>query len=177
MRITYTFMALLLFIPVDVLSKSTTATVNLSVKFREFTCNIASSRGSNLSFGDVNITTLTLTEGPEIEADLTLTCRLDSATPELTGNNAITALQSANLRFTSPVSIGGSGGAFLDAGHNVAILPFFNNARMQFNSDYNLKTLSGSGYKLKFKLVKKSSSGTISSGSVSVLLNAELTYT
>ncbi len=177
MRITYTFMALLLFIPVDVLSKSTTATVNLSVKFREFTCNIASSRGSNLSFGDVNITTLTLTEGPEIEADLTLTCRLDSATPELTGNNAITALQSANLRFTSPVSTGGSGGAFLDAGHNVAILPFFNNARMQFNSDYNLKTLSGSGYKLKFKLVKKSSSGTISSGSVSVLLNAELTYT
>lgn len=177
MRITYTFMALLLFIPVDVLSKSTTATVNLSVKFREFTCNIASSRGSNLSFGDVNITTLTLTEGPEIEADLTLTCRLDSATPELTGNNAITALQSANLRFTSPVSTGGSGGAFLDAGHNVAILPFINNARMQFNSDYNLKTLSGSGYKLKFKLVKKSSSGTISSGSVSVLLNAELTYT
>ena len=177
MRITYTFMALLLFIPVDVLSKSTTATVNLSVKFREFTCNIASSRGSNLSFGDVNITTLTLTEGPEIEADLTLTCRLDSATPELTGNNAITALQSANLRFTSPVSTGGSGGAFLDAGHNVAILPFFNNARMQFNSDYNLKTLSGSGYKLKFKLVKKSSSGTISSGSVSVVLNAELTYT
>lgn len=177
MRITYTFMALLLFIPVDVQSKSTTATVNLSVKFREFTCNIASSRGSNLSFGDVNITTLTLTEGPEIEADLTLTCRLDNATPELTGNNAITALQSANLRFTSPVSTGGSGGAFLDAGHNVAILPFFNNARMQFNSDYNLKTLSGSGYQLKFKLVKKSSSGTISSGSVSVVLNAELTYT
>ncbi|CAD5352175.1 fimbrial protein [Citrobacter freundii] len=177
MRITYTFMALLLFIPVDVLSKSTTATVNLSVKFREFTCNITSSRGNNLSFGDVNITTLTLTEGPEIEADLTLTCRLDSATPELTGNNAVTALQSANLRFTSPVSTGGSGGAFLDAGHNVAILPFFNNARMQFNSDYNLKALSGSGYKLKFKLVKKSSSGTISSGSVSVVLNAELTYT
>ncbi|EPM1687737.1 fimbrial protein [Citrobacter freundii] len=170
-------MALLLFIPVDVLSKSTTAAVNLSVKFREFTCNITSSRGNNLSFGDVNITTLTLTEGPEIEADLTLTCRLDSATPELTGNNAVTALQSANLRFTSPVSTGGSGGAFLDAGHNVAILPFFNNARMQFNSDYNLKALSGSGYKLKFKLVKKSSSGTISSGSVSVVLNAELTYT
>ncbi|KWZ91482.1 hypothetical protein HMPREF3212_01676 [Citrobacter freundii] len=48
---------------------------------------------------------------------------------------------------------------------------------MQFNSDYNLKALSGSGYKLKFKLVKKSSSGTISSGSVSVVLNAELTYT
>ncbi|MGV4237989.1 fimbrial protein [Citrobacter freundii] len=177
MRVILVLLSLLCFITIEASAKVTSTTVALSVKFREFTCNITSSRGNNLSFGDVNITTLTLTEGPEIEADLTLMCRLDSATPELTGNNAVTALQSANLRFTSPVSTGGSGGAFLDAGHNVAILPFFNNARMQFNSDYNLKALSGSGYKLKFKLVKKSSSGTISSGSVSVVLNAELTYT
>lgn len=177
MRVILVLLSLLCIITIEASAKVTSTTVALSVKFREFTCNIASSRGNNLSFGDVNITTLTLTEGPEIEADLTLTCRLDSATPELTGNNAVTALQSANLRFTSPVSTGGSGGTFLDAGHNVAILPFFNNSRMQFNSDYNLKALSGSGYKLKFKLVKKSSSGTISSGSVSVVLNAELTYT
>lgn len=177
MRVMLVCLSLLCFVTVEAAAKITSTTINLSVKFREFTCNIASSRGSNLSFGNVNITTLTLTEGPEIESDLTLTCRLDTSMPELSGNNAISALQSANLRFSSPASTAGTGGDFLDAGHNVAILPFFNNARMQFNSDYNLKNLSGSGYKIKFKLVKKSSNGTISSGTVSVVLNAELTYT
>ncbi|EDW6064638.1 fimbrial protein [Salmonella enterica subsp. enterica serovar Oslo] len=177
MRIILVFLSLLCFFSVEASAKITSATINLSVKFREFTCNIASSRGSNLNFGNINITTLTLTEGPEIESNLMLTCRLDTSMPEITGNNVISALQSANLRFSSPASTGGSGNAFLDAGHNVAILPFFNDTRMKFNSDYNLKNLSGSDYKLKFKLVKKNSSGTISSGKVSVVLNAQLTYT
>ena len=171
------FMCLLFFNSESVLAKQTTTTINISVKFREFTCNIVSSRGSSLSFGDVSSTTLTTTSGPEIESDLTLTCRLDASAPELTGSNATSAIQSANLRFTSPASATGAGGDFLDVGNNVAILPFFNNARMRFNNDYNLKTLGASGYKLKFQLVKKSSAGEISAGQVSVVLNAELTYT
>lgn len=157
-------------------AKQTNTTVNFSVKFGEHTCNIASSGGNNLSFGDVNIATLTTTSGPEIESELTLNCRLDATTPELSGNNALSALQSANLRFTSPVGSPGVGGDFLDGGHNVAILPFFNNTRMHLNADYNLKNLSASAYKMRFQLVKKSSSGTVSTGTVSVVLNAELTY-
>lgn len=177
MRILIIFIFILFFPSEEVLAKEATIHINFSVKFREFTCNIVSSRGNNLSFGDVNISRLTLTSGPEIESGLKLACRLDTSTPELVGSDAASALQSANLRFTSPVSASGNGGDFLDAGHNVAILPFFNNTRMRLNTDYNLKSFSGSEYKLKFQLVKKSSSEAISIGTVSVVLNAELTYT
>ncbi|EIT5672697.1 fimbrial protein [Salmonella enterica] len=169
----------MLFFPpsVGLYAKQTSTTVNFSVKFGEHTCNIASSGGNNLNFGDVNISTLTTTNGPEIESELILSCRLDATTPELSGSNALSALKTANLRFTSPVGTPGSGGDFLDGGHNVAILPFFNNTRMQLNTDYNLKSFSASKYKMRFQLVKKSSSGTVSTGTVSVVLNAELTYT
>lgn len=162
--------------PGDLYAKQTSTTINFSVKFGEYTCNIASSGGNNLSFGDVNIATLTTTSGPEIESDLTLSCRQDATTPELSGSNALSALQSANLRFTSPVGIPGSGGDILDGGYNVAVLPFFNDIRMQLNVDYNLKKLSASAYKMRFQLVKKNNSGTVSTGTVSVVLNAELTY-
>lgn len=168
---------LLFFIAGEVSAKVTSTTVNLSVKFREFTCNIASSRGSNLSFGDVNTTTLTETEGPEIETDLTFTCRIDTSAADLTGNNAIGALQSAKIRFNSPDKAIHSGEQVFDVGNNVVILPFFDNKRMFFEYGYDLHRLSASDYKLKFKLVKKSSNGTISSGTVSTVLHAELTYT
>lgn len=175
MRILLAFIWLLYVNPEGVLAKQTSTTINFTVKYREFTCNLVPGPGSNLAFGDVNISTLTLDSGPLIESNLSLTCRR-SGLPDLTGSNAVTALQSAILRFTSPAVTAGVGGDFLDAGYNAAILPFFNNDRMQFNTNYNLKDLSSPEYNLKFQLVKRSITSELSAGTFSVALNAEVTY-
>lgn len=177
MRVLFAFMCILFLSPKEVQAKDTnTITINFSVKFREYTCSIKSSVGPDIIFGDVAINTLTLSSGPEIESELILSCRSDYSSPELNATNSLTLLNSATLRFTSPDLVAGSGGSFLDAGNNVAIIPYFNNVRMLFDTDYDLKNNNITAYKMKFQLVQKSGSVGITAGRVTVTLIAQLTY-
>lgn len=177
MRVLFAFMCVFFLYPKEIQAKDTnTITINFSVKFREFTCSIKSSDGPDLIFGDVIIDNLTSSSGPEIESELILSCRSDYSSPELNAANSMTLLKSATLRFTSPDLVAGSGGSFFDAGNNVAIIPYFNNARMLFDTDYDLKNNNITAYKMKFQLVKKSDSVDITAGRVTVTLIAQLTY-